>query len=318
MPEQLRHTAIVGESQHGMRFDQAAAELLPDYSRARLQDWIRSGALLLDGAQRRPRDKVESGAEMTLNARLEEAVSWAPEPIDLNIVHEDKDVLVINKPVGLVVHPAAGNRQGTLVNALLHRYPELSELPRAGIVHRLDKDTSGLMMVARSVRAHTRLVEQLQAREVSREYLAVCVGAPTGGGTVDEPIGRHPQARTKMAVVAGGKPAVTHYKVEERFAHHTLLRVRLETGRTHQIRVHMAHRRYPLVGDMVYGGRPRLPPAADPQLRDVLRRFRRQALHAHVLGFNHPASGEFASWQVQVPEDMAELIAHLRQYDAVQ
>ena len=317
MPEQVSEAAQVKESQGGKRFDQVAAELFPDFSRARLQAWIRSGELRLDGRQLRPRDRVEPGAHVTLNATLEEAVSWAPEPIALDVVHEDQDVLVINKPVGLVVHPAAGNRDGTLVNALLHRYPELADLPRAGIVHRLDKDTSGLMMVARSLPGHTRLVSQLQARTVEREYLAICFGAVTGSGTVDAPIGRHSTARTRMAVVPnGGKPAITHFRIAERFGHHTLLAIRLETGRTHQIRVHMAHRRHPLVGDVLYAGRLRLPPDPAPQLRDMLRGFRRQALHARRLGFEHPATGEFVAWDAPLPADMQLLRDTLQQYDA--
>ncbi|MEM0955938.1 MAG: 23S rRNA pseudouridine(1911/1915/1917) synthase RluD [Pseudomonadota bacterium] len=317
MPEQVSEAAQVHATQAGKRFDQVAAELFPDYSRARLQSWIRSGELRLNGRQHRPRDRVEPGAEITLNATLEEVVSWSPEPMALDVVHEDADVIVINKPVGLVVHPAAGNRDGTLVNALLHHYPDLAELPRAGIVHRLDKDTSGLIMVARSLRAHTRLVDQLQARTVEREYLAICFGAMTGGGTVDAPIGRHPTTRTRMAVVSnGGKPAVTHFRIEERFAHHTLLAIRLETGRTHQIRVHMAHRRHALVGDAVYAGRLRLPPNPAPELKDVLRRFRRQALHARKLGFDHPGTGKQMTWEAALPEDMQRLRDCLQRYDA--
>ena len=313
----IQREATVTEAQHGKRLDQVAAELFPDYSRSRLQAWIRDGALLIDGTALRPRDRVEAGNRLVLNAELQEEVSWQGEAIDLAPIHEDEDILVIDKPAGLVVHPAAGNRSGTLVNALLSAYPELAALPRAGIVHRLDKDTSGLMVVARSLRAHTSLVEQLQARSVSREYAAVCIGAMTGGGTVDEPIGRHPRARKKMAVVAsGGKPAVTHYRVEERFAHHTLVAVRLETGRTHQIRVHMAHIRYPLVGDPVYGGRPRLPRGAAPELVDTLRQFPRQALHARRLGLEHPGSGEPCSWEAPLPADMEALLDCLRRFDS--
>ena len=312
----IQREATVTEAQHGKRLDQVAAELFPDYSRSRLQAWIRGGALLIDGAKLRPRDKVAAGNLITLNAELEEEVDWEGEAIDLDIRHEDEDVLVINKPAGLVVHPAAGNRSGTLVNALLHAYPELSSLPRAGVVHRLDKDTSGLMVVARSLRSHTSLVEQLQARTVSREYVAVCIGAMTGGGTVDAPIGRHPRARKKMAVVAsGGKPAVTHYRVEERFAHHTAVAVKLETGRTHQIRVHLAHIHYPLVGDPLYGGRPRIPPNAEPELVETLRGFRRQALHARKLGFEHPGSGDECEWQQPLPADMESLLDCLRRCD---
>ncbi|MEE4190497.1 MAG: 23S rRNA pseudouridine(1911/1915/1917) synthase RluD [Halieaceae bacterium] len=317
MLEHIEQEALVTEEQHGKRLDQVAAELFPEFSRSRLQAWIRSGELLIDGAAVKPRDKVSAGARLTLVAALEEAVSWQGEAIELDLYFEDADILVLNKPPGLVVHPAAGHSSGTLVNALLNQYPELANLPRAGIVHRLDKDTSGLMVVARSLRAHTSLVEQLQARSVSREYAAVTIGAMTGGGTVDAPIGRHPKQRKKMAVVhVGGKPAVTHYRVAERFGHHTHVAVHLETGRTHQIRVHMAHIHYPLVGDPQYGGRPRLPRGAEPELVDTLRGFPRQALHARRLGLVHPGSGEEMLWESELPDDMEALLDCLRRCDA--
>lgn len=315
MSETIKQQAQVGEHQDGMRLDQVAAELFPDFSRSRLQAWIRSGALLVDGALHRPRDKMVAGACLLLEAELEAEVGWEGEPIALNVVDEDVDIIVIDKPAGLVVHPAAGHSEGTLVNALLHAYPELSLLPRAGIVHRLDKDTSGLLVVARSLRAHHQLVAQLQARTMKREYAAVCIGAMTGGGSVDAPIGRHPKARKKMAIVVGGKPAVTHYRVEERFGHHTLIAVRLETGRTHQIRVHMASIHHPLIGDPQYGGRPRLPPGASDELVSMLRSFSRQALHARRLGLEHPADGSIRQWEVPLPEDMICLLDCLRQYD---
>ena len=263
MPERVEEQAVVTPEQAGMRLDQVAAELFPDYSRSRLQNWIKSGQLQVDAAGARPRDKVEAGMLLTLQAELEEEVSWSAEAIELDIQHEDADIIVLNKPAGLVVHPAAGHAAGTLVNALLHHCPDLSTLPRAGIVHRLDRETSGLMVVAKSLRAHANLVEQLQERTVKREYAAVCLGALTGGATIDAPIGRHPRSRKKMAVVAiGGKEAITHYRLQERFANHTSIRVQLETGRTHQIRVHMAHVHHPLVGDPQYGGRPRIPKGA--------------------------------------------------------
>ena len=315
MPERISQQATVSDDQHGMRLDQAAAELFPDFSRARLQTWIRQGSLLENGEQRRPRDKVSAGAKLSIEAELEEEVGWQAEDIQLDVVYEDADLIVLDKPAGLVVHPAAGHREGTLVNALLHTYPELSHLPRAGVVHRLDKETSGLMVVARSLRAHNDLVAQLQERTVSREYAAVCVGALTGGGTVDAAIGRHPRARKKMAVVAGGKPAITHYRLAERFGHHTLVAVKLETGRTHQIRVHMAHIHHPLVGDPQYGGRPRLPPAAAQPLVDALRGFPRQALHARRLGLEHPEDGRSCAWESELPADMEALLACLREYD---
>ncbi len=317
MLEHIEQEAVVAEEQHGKRLDQVAAELFPDFSRSRLQAWIRSGELLIDGVAVKPRDKVTAGARLTLAASLEAEVSWQGEAIALDLYYEDADILVLNKPAGLVVHPAAGHSSGTLVNALLNQYPELAKLPRAGIVHRLDKDTSGLMVVARSLRAHTSLVEQLQSRTVSREYAAVTIGAMTGGGTVEAPIGRHPKQRKKMAVVSvGGKPAVSHYRVTERFAHHTLVTVQLETGRTHQIRVHMAHIHYPLVGDPQYGGRPKLPRGAEPELVDALRAFPRQALHARRLGLVHPASGEDLSWECDLPADMEALLDCLRRCDA--
>jgi 23S rRNA pseudouridine1911/1915/1917 synthase len=319
MAETIQQEASVGPQQQGMRLDQAAAELFPEYSRSRLQSWIRSGSLQLDGSTRRPRDKVEQGAVLSICAELETEVSWQGEDISLDVVYEDTDILVINKPAGLVVHPAAGHSSGTLVNALLHDRPELANLPRAGIVHRLDRETSGLMVVAQTLPAHASLVEQLQARTVKREYLAVCIGAMTGGATVEAPIGRHPRARKKMAVVvSGGKPAITHYRVQERFAHHTAINVRLETGRTHQIRVHMAHVHYPLVGDPQYGGRPRIPKGASELLIETLRSFSRQALHARALGLDHPVTGAAMHWEVPLAEDIETLLACLRTEDALE
>lgn len=316
MPEQIEQDAEVAPQQHGKRLDQVAAELFPDFSRSRLQAWIKQGALTVDGAVVRPRDKVTAGANLRLNAELEEQVQWSGEDLALNLIFEDDDIIIVDKPAGLVVHPAAGHADGTLVNALLNLRPELATLPRGGIVHRLDKDTSGLMVVAKSLRAHTSLVTQLQERTVKREYAAVCVGAMTGGGTVDAPMGRHPRARKKMAVVAiGGKTAITHYRLEQRFANHTYITVRLETGRTHQIRVHMAHLHHPLIGDPQYGGRPRLPKGAAPELIDQLRAFPRQALHARALGLIHPASGELCQWQVELPADITGLLACLREFD---
>lgn len=317
MGETLELTAVVPASLHGERFDQAASALFPDYSRSRLQAWIRGGQLLCEGQILRPRDKVEEGFQLVLSAELAAEVNWQPEAIELDILHEDESILVLNKPAGLVVHPAAGHAAGTLVNALLAHAPELARLPRAGIVHRLDKDTSGLMVVARTLAAHNHLVGQLQERTVSREYTAVCVGVLTGGGTIDEPIGRHPKQRKKMAVVAtGGKPAVTHYRVTRRFAHHTQVRVNLETGRTHQIRVHLAHRHYPLVGDPVYGGRPRIPAGASQVLIDTLRAFRRQALHARALGLIHPGRGEQMHFECDLPQDLDRLLEVLGREDS--
>lgn len=295
----------------GMRLDQALATLLPSYSRSRLQQGLKAGQLRVDGAIRRPRDPVAGGEIVSGELMLEGETVAVAQDIPLTLRHEDADLLVVDKPIGLVAHPAAGHRDGTLVNALLHRFPELADLPRAGLVHRLDKDTSGLLVVARSVRAHTALVEQLQARRIEREYLAVVDGVPVAGGTVDAPVGRHPVDRQRMAVTPGGKPAVTHYRVLRRFRVHALLRVKLETGRTHQIRVHMAHIRLPLLGDPVYGGRPRLPPAAALRCIETIQRFRRQALHAERLALTHPASGEWLEWRAELPADLAELLAVL-------
>lgn len=305
--------AQVPEALSGRRLDQILAELFPEYSRSRLQQWVRSGEITVDGRRLRPRDKLLGGERIALRVQLEEATPYEPEAIELEIVHEDEAIVVINKPPGLVVHPAAGNWKGTLLNALLYHYPSIAAVPRAGIVHRLDKETSGLLVVARSVEAQTALVAQLQARTLTREYDAVVCGVLTGGGSVDAPIGRHPVDRKRMAVVRNGKPAVTHYRLAERFRAHTHIKVRLETGRTHQIRVHMAHQRYPLVGDPVYGGRLRLPPASSEALQQMLRTFPRQALHASRLGLVHPLSGEYCEWSVPLPADMQQLLAVLRE-----
>jgi 23S rRNA pseudouridine1911/1915/1917 synthase len=241
------------------------------------------------------------------------SVTSQPEPLDLDVVYEDSHLMVVNKPPGLVVHPGAGNLRGTLMNGLLHRVPGLADLPRAGIVHRLDKDTSGLLLIGKTLTSHTALVRQMGAREISRHYLAVCMGVLTGGGTIDAPIGRHPVDRLRMSVQDGGRPAVTHYRVLKRFGAHTYISVRLESGRTHQIRVHFAWRRHPLVGDPVYGGRLAIPAGAGPQLQEVLRGFRRQALHASRLQFTHPASAESVTFEAPVPADLETLLQALEQ-----
>ncbi len=306
-------TACIPPDAAGRRFDQVLAELFPDFSRSRLSAWIKSGDALLDGETVLPRHIVRGGEAVILRAAPNQEVPLAPEAIALDIRYKDAEVLVINKPAGLVVHPGAGQSAGTLQNALLHYDPKLTEIPRAGIVHRLDKDTSGLMVVARTLRAHAALVEQLQARSVHRQYQAVVYGAMIAGGSVDAPIGRHPHDRLRQAVVTepSGKPAVTHYRVRERFRAHTLIECRLETGRTHQIRVHLAHLRHPLVGDATYGGL-KLPKGAGPELTETLRGFRRQALHAEKLEFAHPASGDNISVAAESPADMRALIAALR------
>jgi len=292
----------------GQRLDQVLAELLNDYSRTRIKSWIESGNVRVDGARLRPKDRVLGGERVEIEAELPAEVGVEAEAIDLDVVHQDAHVLVINKPAGLVVHPGAGNLAGTLQNALLHFDASLAQVPRAGIVHRLDKDTSGLMVVARTVEAHTALVRALEAREVEREYEAICVGVMTGGGTVDAPIGRHPVDRVRMAVRDDGREAVTHYRILRRFRGHTYVRLRLETGRTHQIRVHMAYIRHPLVGDRVYGGRLLLPKGASPELVEALRGFKRQALHAARLAFEHPSSGELIECTAPLPQDMRQLL----------
>lgn len=315
MIERIEHySARVGDELAGRRVDQALPLLFPDFSRTRLQHWVKEGWVTLDGKTvSRPRDKLAGGELVELEAHLEDQVACRPEPIALDIVYQDEALIVIDKRPGLVVHPAVGNRDGTLQNALLHLDPDLIQLPRAGIVHRLDKETSGLLVVARTPAAYKSLVEQLQAREIKREYRALAMGVMTAGGRVEQPIGRHPVHRTRMAVVVSGKPAVTHYRILQRFPAHTWLRVNLETGRTHQIRVHMAHIRHPLVGDPVYGGRLRLPPGIGDDLKQALRRFRRQALHARRLGLVHPLTGEWIEWEAPLPEDIESLLTRLRE-----
>ena len=295
------------------RLDQVAAQLFPEHSRSRLSAWIKEGRLTVDGAVLRPRDPVHAGALLALQAEQEAQGEWLAQDIALNIVYEDEHLLVIDKPAGLVVHPAAGHADGTLLNALLHHVPDIVNVPRAGIVHRLDKDTTGLMVVAKTIEAHTQLVAQLQARSVGRIYEAIVIGQLTSGGTVDAPIGRSSAQRQRMAVTAGGKPAVTHYRVLERFRSHTHVRVKLETGRTHQIRVHMSHIGYPLVGDPVYAGRFRIPPGASPTLVQELKSFPRQALHARFLELQHPATGLRMKWQSALPDDFVWMLSLLRQ-----
>lgn len=306
-------TAKVPSELGGQRLDQIAAQLFTDYSRSRLTLWIKEGKLTVDGKVLKPRDTVFSGAVLDLNAQQESQGDWVAQNIKLNVVYEDDALLVINKPAGLVVHPAAGHHEGTLLNALLYHAPELQNVPRAGIVHRLDKDTTGLMVVAKTLEAQTKLVEQLQARTVSRIYEAIVNGVVTSGGTVDAPISRHGVQRQKMAVVSDGKKAVTHYRVLERFRAYTHVRVQLETGRTHQIRVHMAHINFPLLGDPVYGRRFRIPPATNPTLIQSLKDFPRQALHARFLELEHPVTGKKIRWESELPEDMVWMLSLLRQ-----
>ncbi len=291
-----------------MRLDQALARALPQYSRARLQGWIEAGAVRVDGQVPRPKDKVQGGEHVRIQARIEPETRVAAEDLPVDVVYKDKGLFVINKPAGLVVHPGAGNASHTLQNALLGLDPKLALVPRAGLVHRLDKDTSGLMVVARTPEAHAALVEAISARDVERAYLAICVGVMTGGGKVDEPIGRHRTLRVRMAVRADGREAVTHYRVLKRFRGHTLVRAELETGRTHQIRVHLDHIGYPLVGDPVYGTRRRIPKAAGPELIAALDAFKRQALHATKLALEHPLTGKKLEWEAPMPPDMESLL----------
>jgi len=305
--------ARVPDTGAGRRFDQVLAELFPDYSRSRLSAWIKAGAALLDGVEVAPRHIVRGGEAITVEVRLEREIGAAGEDIPLDIRYEDDDVIVVNKPAGLVVHPGAGNPAGTLQNALLHHDPGLAEIPRGGIVHRLDKDTSGLLVISRTLRAHTSLVEQLSERDVHRQYLAVVYGKMVAGGTVNAPIGRHERDRLKQAVRDDGRQAMTRYRVRERFRTMTLIECRLETGRTHQIRVHMAHARHPLVGDVQYGGSLKLPSGASAALVEVLRGFRRQALHAERLEFAHPADGRTIAVEAELPPDMAVLVEALRE-----
>ncbi|ASF44678.1 23S rRNA pseudouridine(1911/1915/1917) synthase RluD [Methylovulum psychrotolerans] len=304
-------TAEVPYELAGMRLDQALAELFSEYSRSKLQIWIKAGRVQVNGVALKAKDKLEGGEEIALDADPEVVITSEPENIPLDIVYEDDSILIVNKPAGLVVHPAVGNWRGTLVNALLHHEPNLETLPRAGIVHRIDKETSGLLMIAKTLQAHNSLTEQLQARTIHREYLAVTRGRMTAGGTVDEPIARHPSDRKRYIVKESGKFAVTHYRVVQRFTRHTLIQVKLETGRTHQIRVHMAHIRFPLIGDPVYGGRFQMPPDCNERLELALRGFKRQALHAAKLGLQHPVTDAYMEWAQPMPDDMTELVGAL-------
>ncbi len=302
------HSLDLAPDLAGLRLDQALARALPQYSRARLQGWIEAGAVQVDGRRLRGRDKVLGGEKVVIEARMEAVAGVEAQELPLEIVFKDRALIVINKPAGLVVHPGAGNAGHTLQNALLAFDPKLALVPRAGIVHRLDKDTSGLLVVARTPEVHTALVAALADRDVERHYIALCTGVMTAGGTVDEPIGRHRSVRTRMAVRSDGRPAVTHYRVLKRFRGHTLVRAELETGRTHQIRVHLAHIGYPIVGDPTYGGRRRVPAGATPELLAALAGFKRQALHAARLRLEHPVTGREVEWEAPLPADMASLV----------
>jgi len=300
------------EEVHGLRLDQALAKLLPDYSRARIQQWIRDDCAVVDGTARPQRYKVSSGQEIHLNAEIKIATADKAEDIPLDIVYEDQDLLMVNKPPGLVVHPGAGNREHTLLNALLHHAAELANLPRAGIVHRLDKDTSGLLIIAKNLETHNAVVTQMQNREIKRSYIALVQGNIISGDTIEMPIGRHPTHRTKMAIRNDGKNAVTHYRINERFQGFTLLNISLETGRTHQIRVHMAHIKHPLVGDKVYGGGLRKPKGCSPDLIALIQQFPRQALHATKLSLTHPKTKDIITLEVPIPNDFKNILLAIK------
>ena len=308
---------IIPDRLIGQRIDSAMAQMLPDYSRSKITTWVRSGGALINGKTFKPKEKILGGEIVTLNIKAEKTNDWKAEDIPLDIVFEDDDIIVVNKPVGLVTHPGAGNWTGTLANALLHYDPSLANLDRAGIVHRLDKNTSGLMVVARSELAQKNLVEQLQTHAVSREYSAIVYGHMISGGTVDEPIGRDPKDRIRQAVVEDGKDAVTHYRVIDRFAHHTHVKAILETGRTHQIRVHLSYIGHPLIADPMYGGKIRFPKKADDHLKNALKKFNRQALHAKKLTLTHPITFEQMSWKAPLPQDLQDLLKVLQEFDSI-
>jgi len=306
---------IIPERMTGQRLDVALSEMLPDYSRSKITAWIKSGEALINHKSFKPKDKVNGSEMVELTISQKQNNDWVGEDIPLNIVFEDEDIIVLNKAIGLVTHPGAGNWSGTLANALLHYEPKLATLDRAGIVHRLDKNTSGLMVVARNEKSQKYLVEQLQKHSVSREYSAIVYGHMVAGGTIDEPIGRDTKDRVKQAVSSHGKEAVTHYRVIDRYQNHTHIKAILETGRTHQIRVHLSHIGYPLMGDPMYGGKVRFPKKADVILKEAIVNFKRQALHARKLTLTHPISGELMSWKAPLPEDMLVLLDVLNDYD---
>ncbi len=309
----IQQQLTINEQTSGLRLDQALCAFLPEYSRSKIQDWIKQGFIQLNETIQKPKVKVYVGDVLQLDIPPTTKTYDKPEQVEFDIVFQDEHLFVVNKPAGLVVHPAAGHASGTLLNGLLYIDPALEQLPRAGIVHRLDKDTTGVMVVARTLEAHTSLVDALQLRDIKREYIAITQGVVTAGRTVDEPIGRHPVDRKRMAVQENGKDAVTHFTVREKYRSHSLIDVRLETGRTHQIRVHLAHLRYPLLGDPVYGGRLAIPKGVSAELEQLIRNFKRQALHAFRLSFAHPISAEPLSFEAGLPEDMTQLIDALRQ-----
>ena len=308
MDKHIELNAIIGEEHEGQRLDKTLALLFPDFSRSQLKAWLEDGSITVDGKSLRPREKVKGGESILLNTTLEDRDNWEAQAIDLDIIYEDDDILVVNKPIGLVAHPGTGNSDSTLVNALLYHHPDLSCLPRGGLVHRLDKETSGLLVVAKTLAAHKHLIDQLQTREMGRKYVAIACGELTGGRKIDEPLGRHPTQRTKQAIVVDGKPAITHFRIGERFMGNTLINIKLETGRTHQIRVHLASINHPLLGDPLYGRRFSLPKKASAELIEALRAYRHQALHAKTLTLIHPTTNEEVSFEAPIPEDFQNLI----------
>ena len=300
----------------GERLDSSLSEMLPDYSRSKITAWIKSGDALIDGKSFKPKDKAIGAEIVCLTLNQKQSNDWSAEKIPLNVVYEDEDIIVINKQFGLVTHPGAGNWSGTLANALLYYDSNLSALDRAGIVHRLDKNTSGLMVIARNEKSQKYLVEQLQNHSVDREYSAIVYGHMIAGGTIDEPIGRDPKDRVKQAVLMSGKDAATHYRAIDRFKSHTHVKAILETGRTHQIRVHLSYVGHSLIGDPMYGGRVRFPKKASEELKDALLNFKRQALHSKKLTLTHPISGESMSWKAPLPDDMLRLLEVLKKFDS--
>jgi len=309
-------TIIIPDRMKGDRLDFAISEMLPDYSRSKISKWIKMGLVLKNNQSFRPKEKVESSEIISLQIDSSNSIKWLPEKISLNIVFEDEDIIVLNKPSGLVTHPGAGNWTGTLANALLDYDDNLSKLDRAGIVHRLDKNTSGLMVVAKNTKSQKHLVDQLQKHSIQREYSAIVYGHMISGGTIDEPIGRHPKDRVKQAVKSSGKDAITHYRVVDRYDNHTHVKAILETGRTHQIRVHLSHIGHPLIGDPTYGGKLRFPKKAKQDLKDALKAFDRQALHSKKLTLQHPKTANSMTWKIDLPDDMKELLTVLRKLNS--
>lgn len=313
MQKEIHLTATLSDELIGLRLDLALSKVFPEHSRSRLQEWIDAGFVQVDESLASKRYKVLGGESININAALERVDEYVAEAMELNIVYDDAEIIVINKPAGLVVHPGSGIQSGTLLNGLLHYDPNLNLIPRAGIIHRLDKDTTGLMVIARTLESHSYLVSAMQVRDIHREYIALVRGVITAGSSINAPIGRHPRHRTRMAVTANGKEALTHYRVIEKFPDMTLLRCQLESGRTHQIRVHMAHIKHPIIGDPVYAGRSFAPKSYSEDVKKSVRDFPRQALHATYLAFHHPQQGELMEFDVPLPEDFENLLILIQQ-----